>query len=88
MNTEHVKDKLSRKERHLQLVQVLKLGEMPKENGKQSYNMSPLFTFIGDMMKQAYIAGANRLTHHTQFEDTGEILVEATNFAKDKGILT
>lgn len=86
MNTESVKAKLSRKERQQQLVQVLKSGEMPKENGKESYNMSPLFKFIDEMMQMAYIAGANRKTHHTQFEDTGEILVEAKNFSKDKGI--
>lgn len=81
---EEVLKKVSRKERQQSIITVLKKGEMERVIGKPTtYSLNPLFDFIAEMMKNAYIAGANR--GRKEIEDTGEILVSAINHTKDKG---
>lgn len=85
--SEEVLKKISRKERQILLVETLKKGEV---TGGKSYSLNPLFDLVAEMMKLAYIAGANRtgkagLSKSFELQDTGEILVEAINFSKDKG---
>jgi hypothetical protein len=79
---EELTTKMSRGERMKNLISQLEKGNT---NDKSKYNVSPLMTYIGDMMKLAYIAGANR-GKKVPIE-TGEVLVEAINFAKDKGFI-
>lgn len=76
---EEVSKKVSRSERMNLLVKEIEKGT----RGKTQYSVSPLMAHIADMMKLAYIAGANR--KQKEIIDTGEILVDAINFTKDKG---
>jgi len=78
---EEVSKKVPRKERMAMLVRELEKGS--NKDDPKKYNLSPLMSYISEMMKISYIAGANRT--NKEIIDTGEILVGATNFTKDKG---
>ena len=86
--SEHLLQKFTRKNRMVGGLQVLEDGNNKEEPSK--YNMSPLMKFIAEQVKQAYIAGYNGLNLSTPRKDiteTGEVVINATNYAKDKGFL-
>lgn len=86
---EAIQEKVSRKDRHLELMQVLEQGSTKDPH---SYNMKPLFDFIASIAEQAYLAGYNKLNitenqlNEGKILQYGDVLAMAKNFVKDKGL--
>lgn len=86
---ESIQDKVTRKDRHVEIMEVLEKGSM---NDPTQYNMKPLFDFIANVAEQAYLAGYNKLNlsekqdEEVRIHQHGDVLTLARNFVKDKGL--
>jgi hypothetical protein len=86
---EKLLDKVTRADRVRQLISTLDEG-VRENNGKPTYSVSPIMKLINELVEAAYVAGANNLNlsegRKEDVQDTGEPLVRARNWCKDKGL--
>lgn len=79
---------MTRSTRVQQLVETLDAGV----KGKTKYSVTPLITLINCLVEDAYVAGINKVnlseSRKDPIVDTGELLVLAKNYCKDKGLAT
>jgi len=85
---EKITDKVTRSARIRQVVE--KLDEGVKD--KTKYSVTPLLSLINHLVQDAYLAGINKVnlteSRKEPIIDTGELLVLAKNYCKDKGLST
>lgn len=88
---EELTRRVSRSERTKLLIKELEKGNRTNDKAIK-YSLNPLMDHIAEMMKLAYLAGYTAACHEEDPSDketyeTGQALIGAINFAKDKGYI-